>query len=97
MRCGRREDRQGRREGAVVTALLDHPSADRRAIVAAEVRVLIRELTACAVAAAIGGHPQARERAERARDEAQRLLDAGDVGGAHSVATAALDPRKVLL
>ena len=95
MRCGRREDRQGRREGAVVTALLDHPSADRRAIVAAEVRVMIRDLTACAVAAAIGGRVQARERAERARDEAQRLLDAGDVGGAHSVATAALDPRAV--
>ena len=80
-----------------MTALLDHPSADRRAIVAAEVRVLLRELTACAVAAAQGCAPQGHDGAEGARDEAQRLLDAGDVGGAHSVATAALDPRKVLL
>ena len=80
-----------------MSTLLDHPSTDRRAIVAGEVRVMLRDLTAAAVAAAIGGRPQARERAERARDEAQRLLDAGDVGGAHSVATAALDPRAVTL
>ena len=78
--------------GYAVTALLDHPSADRRAIVAGEVRVMLRDIACASVAAALGGRVGDRERWERASVEVVKLLDAGDVGNAHTVATQALYP-----
>ena len=70
--------------------LIAHPRADRRALVAAEVRAMLRDLACASVAAALGGRVGDRERWERAYGDAVRLLDAGDVGNAHSVASAAL-------
>ena len=72
--------------------LIAHPRADRRALVAAEVRVMLRDIACASVAAAIGGRAGDRERSERAYAEVLRLLDAGRVGDAHSVATQALYP-----
>lgn len=73
--------------------LIAHPRADRRALVAAEVRVMLRDLACASVAAALGGRVGDRERWERAYGETVRMLDAGDVGNAHSVASAALYPE----
>jgi len=72
--------------------LIAHPRADRRALVAAEVRVMLRDLACANVSAALGGRVGDRERWERAYGETVRLLDAGDVGNAHTVATQALYP-----
>ena len=75
-----------------ILPLIAHPCADRRAIVAAEVRVMLRDLDGAAMVAGIGGRTETMARLCRARDEAVRLLDAGLVGDAHSVATQALYP-----
>jgi len=72
--------------------LLAHPRADRRALVAAEVRVMLRDIACASVAAALGGRVGDCERWEHAYGETVRLLDAGDVGNAHTVATQALYP-----
>ena len=75
-----------------ILPLIAHPRADRRALVAAEVRVMLRDLDGAAMVAGIGGSTETMARLCRARDEAVRLLDAGRVGDAHSVATQALYP-----
>ena len=75
-----------------ILPLIAHPRADRRALVAAEVRVMLRDLDGAAMVAGIGGRTETMARLCRARDEAVRLLDAGRVGDAHSVATQALYP-----
>jgi hypothetical protein len=72
--------------------LIAHPRADRRALVAAEVRVMLRDLACASVAAALGGRVGDRERWEQAYAEVLRLMEAGRVGDAHSVASAALYP-----
>ena len=75
-----------------ILPLIAHPCADHRALVAAEVRVMLRDLDGAAMVSGIGGRTEAMARLCRARDEAVRLLDAGLVGDAHSVATQALYP-----
>jgi hypothetical protein len=75
-----------------ILPLIAHPRADRRAIVAGEVRVMLRDIACASVAAALGGRVGDRERWERASVEVVKLLDAGDVGNAHTVATQALYP-----
>ena len=72
--------------------LIAHPRADRRAIVAGEVMVMLRDIACASVAAALGGRVGDRERWERVSVEVVKLLDAGDVGNAHTVATQALYP-----
>lgn len=72
--------------------LIAHPRADRRAIVAGEVMVMLRDIACASVAAALGGRVGDRERWERASVDVVKLLDAGDVGNAHTVATQALYP-----
>ncbi len=75
-----------------ILPLIAHPRADRRALVAAEVRVMLRDLACASVSAALGGRVGDRERSERAYAEVMRLMEAGRVGDAHSVASAALYP-----
>jgi hypothetical protein len=53
--------------------LIAHPRADRRALVAAEVRVMLRDLACASVSAALGGRVGDRERSERAYAEVLRL------------------------
>jgi hypothetical protein len=72
--------------------LLAHPRADRRALVAAEVRVLLREIEEAIAATGFTGNLRSRVTLRRAHDEALRLLDDGRPGEAHSVASAALYP-----
>ena len=77
-----------------ILPLIAHPRADRRALVAAEVRVMLRDLGASVVVANIGGRGgQNGERLLRAYDEVIALMEAGRVGDAHSVASAALYPQ----
>ena len=53
---------------------------------------MLRDIACASVAAALGGRVGDRERWERASADVVKLLDAGDVGNAHTVATQALYP-----
>lgn len=73
--------------------LLAHPRADRRALVAAEVRVMLRDIAAHTVVANIGGRGGTDgARWQRAYKDVIALMEAGDVGNAHTVAMQALHP-----
>jgi hypothetical protein len=75
-----------------ILPLIAHPRADRRALVAAEVRVMLRDLADAIVVTGFNGNLRSRVALRRVHDEVVRLLDAGRVGDAHSVASAALYP-----
>ena len=82
---------------AVRPTLLDHPKADRRALVFAEVKRDAAELTVMLVEAAVAGRLREVSRLRAALDLVGVHCASGRVGDAHSVAAEALDPRKVLL
>lgn len=77
--------------------LLDHPRADRRALVFAEVKRDAAELATMLVEAAVAGRLREVSRLRAALDLVGVHCASGRVGDAHSVAAEALDPRKVLL
>ena len=72
--------------------LIAHPRADRRALVAAEVRVMLRDLADAIVVTGFNGNLRSRVALRRTHDEVIALMEAGRVGDAHSVASAALYP-----
>jgi len=74
--------------------LIAHPRADRRALVAAEVRVMLRDLADAIVVTGFNGNLRSRVALRRTHDEVIALMEAGRVGDAHSVASVALYPTE---
>lgn len=80
-----------------MSALLEHPEADRRALVFAEVKRITGEIGRAIVEAATAGRLREVQRLQAALDLVTVHCASGRVGEAHTVAVEALDPRRVLL